>query len=249
MWNYAFGSNMSSEVFVGRRGMSPLETVNGIVRDHTVAMVIPGIPFFEPSFAALEAQEGSVSHGVLYRLTLRDFRRLLTSEGVLEGWRDGYRAVEVEAETYDGRKVRAMALAAWEPRGGHLPSRRYMRLMIQGAIEHQIDPIYVDYLRQLPTTAFPRPLGFVLFLVLGALSFPVTGPFVLMSLIRLAGVRSRWVSFGLRWSMVYAAKSLWFFHSILTCRFCWPQHLLQSHKPFIPAGGHHQQQQQQQQQQ
>ena len=114
VWNFAIGSNLKSSVFLGRRGLHPLESLPGHLRDHTLAMVQPGMPFLEPVFASILPHSGAVCHGMLYLLTRKEFNRLLASEGVVAGRRvGGYVPVEVEAQAHRGHEPGTFNSDSW----------------------------------------------------------------------------------------------------------------------------------------
>ncbi|PYH99923.1 GliK protein [Aspergillus ellipticus CBS 707.79] len=48
----AYGSNLCSETFRGRRGIKPLSQINVIVPDLRLTFDLPGVPYIEPCFAA-----------------------------------------------------------------------------------------------------------------------------------------------------------------------------------------------------
>ncbi|OJI86878.1 hypothetical protein ASPTUDRAFT_27874 [Aspergillus tubingensis CBS 134.48] len=48
----AYGSNLCSETFLGRRGIKPLSQINVVVPDLWLTFDLPGIPYLEPCFAA-----------------------------------------------------------------------------------------------------------------------------------------------------------------------------------------------------
>ncbi len=112
--------------------------------DFEVEFVARGIRFFEPAFAALVAAPGRVAHGVLYDVTETEWARLCAREA-------GYFPVGVLAET-NGETHRAIALAICdaerlpEPRR---PSRRYVRILLEGAREHALPAEWIARLEEL----------------------------------------------------------------------------------------------------
>jgi hypothetical protein len=58
-WYYfAYGSNLNSDVFEGRRGVTPLDVRVGVLEGYRLAFNMPGVPLLEPSFASVEPSEG-----------------------------------------------------------------------------------------------------------------------------------------------------------------------------------------------
>lgn len=48
----AYGSNLSSKTFLGTRGIKPLSQINVVVPELRLTFDMPGLPYFEPCFAA-----------------------------------------------------------------------------------------------------------------------------------------------------------------------------------------------------
>jgi hypothetical protein len=168
VWNFAFGSNMSSKVLKGRRKIKPLETVAAKVKDWRVTF-FPMIPYFEPGMGTIERYKGAICHGVLVKLTTTEFDQLYASEGGPNGT---YKLSELEAEAYDGRKIKAIAFEDKTklPFVGK-PSARYMGLLIEGATEYKLDEKYIEELKSYPT----NPTSLLKKIIL----FPFFAPFIL----------------------------------------------------------------------
>lgn len=78
-WNFAFGSNMDVSTR-RRRQLAPSEIRPAVAEGWELHFSLPGIPYIEPSFAAL--RPGNVStHGVCLELDRESWLRLLVSEG------------------------------------------------------------------------------------------------------------------------------------------------------------------------
>ncbi|RHZ65690.1 uncharacterized protein CDV56_109131 [Aspergillus thermomutatus] len=50
----AYGSNLSAETFLGKRGIKPLSQINVVVPSLRLTFDLPGIPYVEPCFAATQ---------------------------------------------------------------------------------------------------------------------------------------------------------------------------------------------------
>jgi|GEM_PF-2678583 len=105
--------------------------------DYEVRFIAKGVPYLEPSFAALTERVGARAEGVLYRIEETVYQRMLTQE-------HGYDAESVEVRVGD-ETVRATTLVL-QPRY-HLarektPSLRYLRLLINGAAHHHLPISY-----------------------------------------------------------------------------------------------------------
>ena len=133
---FAYGSNMATSVLTGRRRITPLETRGGVVRDHRLGFTLPGFGL-EPAFASCDRAEGERLHGVCYTLSLTSWLRICATEGVPAA----YRVITVPVECYDGLVRDAYTLQASVPFPFSLPpSRRYLRLLQDGAREAELDP-------------------------------------------------------------------------------------------------------------
>ncbi|KAF3224747.1 hypothetical protein TWF191_005913 [Orbilia oligospora] len=86
----AYGSNLSAETFLGRRGIKPLSQVKVRVPSLTLSFDLAGIPYKEPRFANVRPREEEDQElmGVVYEVTPEDYRTILTTEG-------GYSVIEV----------------------------------------------------------------------------------------------------------------------------------------------------------
>ena len=102
-----YGSNLSAETFLGRRGIRPLSQVNVVVPEIAVSFNLPGIPYTEPCFANTiyrtasghekSPVEGLDYHkdrwhkglvGVCYEVTMKDFAHIIATEGGGSGYKD-----------------------------------------------------------------------------------------------------------------------------------------------------------------
>ena len=117
LWYLAYGSNLNSKVFKGRRGISPIEKRNVFVPGLELTFDLAGLPFNEPRFANARFVTPSSSEkpgncstevdydweapwtgrgallGVAYLVTPTDFGRILATEG----GGGSYKMVAVEA--------------------------------------------------------------------------------------------------------------------------------------------------------
>ena len=111
--------------------------------------------FFEPAFGNIQFIEGCQIHGVLHRLTVEDFHRLQKTEGGGGISKLGYYPVLLPVQSYDGRLINAWALKSYPSSEinteelGVLPSKRYLKLLQDGARHYKIDSNYIAYLDSL----------------------------------------------------------------------------------------------------
>ena len=162
LWYFSYGSNMKSEVFCQRRGIVAQATVRCKVPGYVLSYAYDGIPFVEPAFATCVKREHATHqterpdvHGVAFRISEAEFRRVLATEGG-EGYHDGsvrgYRVSTVRAIDYDGAEleVRTLTSLPGDSRGiqsaRNCPSQRYQGLVVSGAREVGLDTEYVAWL-------------------------------------------------------------------------------------------------------
>eukprot|EP01080_Neovahlkampfia_damariscottae_P003606 gene3606-6340_t len=169
IWNFSFGSNMSSKILQQRRKIKPLEIVPARVRNWRISF-FPMVPYFEPGMGTIERHKGSICHGVLLKLRRDDFNELYESEGGEPG---AYRLSSIEAETYDGTVINAIVFETKiKLKTAGYPSSRYMNLLIEGAVENELDEKYIKELKSIPTnptTIYQK-----------VLVLPIFGPFMVI---------------------------------------------------------------------
>ena len=153
VWYLAFGSNMSTKVLVDRRKIEPSESHPVVVQDYQLTFNVPGIPYWEPSFASILPRKGKKLHGVIYNVSEQDFKRIQRSEGGAGIKGLGYQPVDIAVTTYSGDKYIARTLyyncnLFPNIREFH-PSKRYLNLILDGAMEHHLDADYIGKLENL----------------------------------------------------------------------------------------------------
>lgn len=166
IWYFAYGSNLRSSVMAGR-GITPFAVEKVVVPSHILTFDVFGLPYSEPAMAsvarhpatshdnravkcnAVPETEPLPVHGVVYLLSHQDYLRLIVSEGA----GIAYRETEVDAyQICGGGKIVAQTLMARYPfRPNAAPSARYLGLLVQGAVEHELPMPYQNYLKSLPT--------------------------------------------------------------------------------------------------
>jgi cation transport regulator ChaC len=143
VWYFAFGANMNDSVFLGRRRMRPLEWRVGRVPGYRLRFNLHGRPRGKSAPANIAPDPEEEVWGVLYRMTRRDMVWLHSTEGV-PGWR--YYPVWLDVEDSDGNRFRAFSLIAdGLPEDGN-PSLRYITLIREGAIQHDLPDQWIDKL-------------------------------------------------------------------------------------------------------
>ena len=163
VWYFAYGSNMETATFSGRRGIAYRRAVPARIPGWRLVLDKPGIVPVGHGFANIVPDDAAAVLGVLYEIRTVELDHLDLSEGVLIG---NYRRVEVVAETLTSRatKVGAQTFASDRRDVSLRPSTRYLACLIAGAREHGLPAAYVEWLRAVPaceesaeTVAF-RPL-------------------------------------------------------------------------------------------
>ena len=114
------------------------------VVDHAVRFVAVGVPGLEPRFAALVASPGDEAWGVVATLSDAEWRRISAHEIT-------YDRVQVDlVEPVDGHaSALALVLARCHQGCEAPPSRRYGRLLAQGARENGLPDEVVERYRDL----------------------------------------------------------------------------------------------------
>jgi cation transport regulator ChaC len=152
LWYFAYGSNLDSGTFLGRRRMRPLETKIGVLEDFELRFDLPVGPG-ERGVANVAPRDGDHVWGALYRLSHAETDRLDQTEGVPRGY---YRRLGVEVCADGESRVCAFTYHSTFSRPGRKPSRRYLGLLLSGARELGLPDAYVERLRALPIAADER---------------------------------------------------------------------------------------------
>lgn len=132
IWYFGYGSNMKTSVMASRK-IKPLEICSVKVPDYLLTFDVFGLPYSEPAMASISrytlddphSQIGvPCAHGIAYRLSAADMRRLITTEG----GGVAYHTIEVEGLLLDGTGagLKLQTLVARYPRRPNAaPSLRY----------------------------------------------------------------------------------------------------------------------------
>lgn len=149
VWHFAYGANMCSAVLTDRRGIEPRSARPAFVHGYDIVFNMRGIWLLEPVFANLIPKAGAVAHGVLYELPRIALARLRSLEG------SGYRDIVLPVHTHAGEVKEAHAYMGTGAVPFGSPSRRYLRLLIEGAREHELPGEYIERLRNIPSVHIP----------------------------------------------------------------------------------------------
>jgi gamma-glutamylcyclotransferase (GGCT)/AIG2-like uncharacterized protein YtfP len=144
---FAFGANVHPAT-LARRGVVPIDARPARLDGHRLVFDQPGLRWLEPAFASVRPDPRDHVWGVLYRLSSQALARLRAFEG------SGYDEISVQVEA-DGA---ALAARAFVTRGAHpesVPSRRYLRLIREGAAHHGLPPEWLARLDAHPRFYLP----------------------------------------------------------------------------------------------
>ncbi|MBX3024544.1 gamma-glutamylcyclotransferase [bacterium] len=148
VWYFAYGAHMQSATLRGRRGVAYSRAVAARVPGWRLVFDKPPLLAVGHGFATIVPDPAAEVLGVLFELAVEALAHVELSEGVRIG---NYDAVEVEAfPLAPAAPVRARSLSSARRDPALRPSRRYMALLIEGAIEHGLPDAYVEALRAVP---------------------------------------------------------------------------------------------------
>jgi cation transport regulator ChaC len=144
-WYFGYGSNMSPQTFLERRGMQPLETRVARLEGWSLCFDLPVGPG-ERAVANLWPAPDTHIWGVVYRLGAADCERLDRSEGVPQGV---YDRLEVQVCcAAEPAVLTAFTYQSRHRRDGRRPSARYLGIMLDGARHHRLPADWVAYLER-----------------------------------------------------------------------------------------------------
>jgi len=213
VYYFGYGSNMNPDVILKRRKANPKEVSPGILNDWKLRFNIMGLPFVEPCFGNVVRSPGATVHGVLFLITMKEFKYIQSTEGGGGESKDGYQPVDVNIKKYDGTVVTAKTLSASASTllsdknvTRVFPTQRYMNLLINGAIYYKLDINYIEELKLMPVN-HPSKLKFLSMF----LAIPAIGFLVLMFLSRKFDIKPPPILYSI---IYYYQKFLWTVHDV-----------------------------------
>ena len=149
VWYFAYGSNMETATFRGRRGISFSRALPARASGWRIVFDKPPVVPGGGAVANIVTEPAGVVFGVLYEITSEDLTHVELTEGVLSG---NYHRVEMQAESLAAPTFATMAASVASDRHGPalVPTDRYMGCVIAGAEEHGLPAAYIAYLREVP---------------------------------------------------------------------------------------------------
>ena len=147
---FAYGSNMQTATFAGRRGIVSRSARAARVDGWRLVFDKPPLIPVGEGFASIVPDPDAMVVGVLYEITPADMEHVDLTEGVLIG---NYRRVEVRVTPLDapGLTLAAYSLTSDHRDAALRPSDRYMGLLVAGAEEHGLPAEWIAHLRAVPT--------------------------------------------------------------------------------------------------
>ena len=143
VWYFAYGANLHDSIFRERRKMRPMEWRVGRVRGYRLRFNLEGRPKGKSAPANISPDEDAEIWGVLYLITRRDMVWLNATEGV-PGWR--YKPIWLDAEDQSGSPLPVFAYIADGLEKDGNPSKKYIKLLRDGARAHGLPQPWISYL-------------------------------------------------------------------------------------------------------
>jgi gamma-glutamylcyclotransferase len=149
VWYFAYGSNMETATFRGRREIDFVRAVPARAAGWRLVFDKPAIIPMGEGFANIVPDPGAAVLGVLYEITETDLAHVELTEGVHVG---NYRRAVIQVTRLAGSaEPLAAATLVSDRRAPELqPTRPYMARLIAGAEEHGLPGDYVAFLRAVP---------------------------------------------------------------------------------------------------
>jgi len=146
---FAYGSNMQRATFSGRRDVHPITACPARVPGWRLVLDKPPLVPMKQSFANVVPAATAIVYGVLYELSEEDYAHVELTEAVPFG---NYRRVDVDAHPLVGGAAprRAHTLTSDRRDPDLKPSARYLGLLIEGAVEHELPAEWIAHLRGIP---------------------------------------------------------------------------------------------------
>ena len=146
MLYFAYGSNMERFWFKKRCPRAKFVSAAKL-RDHDLTFDRSST-VWGGGTADLKPTPGAVVEGVLWEIGEQDLKDLDQYEGVPKE----YIRKTVPVEGKDGKTLQAAVYVVAQPGGYRPPSKKYIRLLIQGAEEHGLSDEYVMRLESIKTS-------------------------------------------------------------------------------------------------
>lgn len=150
VWYFAYGSNLQSATLRGRRGIEVVRSAAVRAPGWRLVFDKPGL-LGRAAFANIVPEEGAEVLGVAFEIAVDDHAHVELTEGVAIG---NYRRVELAVEPLDASvpwaPATVLSLSSEKRDPSLLPTTRYLGLVIEGALEHDLPDPWVRSLRAVP---------------------------------------------------------------------------------------------------
>ena len=149
VWYFAYGSNMETATFRGRRGISFSRALPARASGWRIVFDKPPVVPGGGAVANIVTEPAGVVFGVLYEITPEQLAHVELTEGVLIG---NYHRVKMRAESLAAPTFATTAASVASDRRDPalVPTDRYMGCVIAGAEEHGLPGADITYLRGVP---------------------------------------------------------------------------------------------------
>jgi len=136
---------MQTATLRGRRGIEYHRALPARARGWRLVLDKPGL-LLKQSVANIIADPDAEVLGVVYEIAAADLAHIDLTEGVLIG---NYERITIPVESLASAAAPFTAFTLTSNRRDESlqPSQRYMRLLIDGALEHGLPPDYIAFLR------------------------------------------------------------------------------------------------------
>ena len=152
LWYFAYGSNLETATFCGRRGIAFQRAVPVRAPGWRLVFDKPTVLPTGHSVATIVLEPAAHAVGVAYEVSEGDLAHVEFTEGVGFG---NYRRVSLTVEPLRPGCLRgptaAVSLSSDDRDAALCPSHRYMGMVIAGAIEHGLPAEHLAFLRAVPT--------------------------------------------------------------------------------------------------
>ena len=146
---FGYGSNMSTGYLESVRSVFPSRSTPTTLHDYQLVMNLKGPNFIEPSFANIRYSKGAKVEGIVHEVEQIDLDRIIASEG------ETYEIIKAPVDL-DGSEVIACTLKSAEELKEDIPaSRRYMKILINAAIDNGLSSEYIENLKIKKSVYYP----------------------------------------------------------------------------------------------
>lgn len=159
VWYFTFGANMNANT-LSSRGVYPSQSIAGSLPGYRLAFTYAGYEGCEPRFANIEVREACREdfaatfdcdvQGVAHCITLAELQLLDSFEGCGVAYMRFTTTFKASGVEGPGRNVYAYTALESHRTCPGLPSKRYLHLLVEGAIGSGLSPDYVNNLRLIP---------------------------------------------------------------------------------------------------